>query len=60
LALPETHWNDNYRESGSVGQPKDGDPSAAYAVWEEGEVKLRRIARTTLEFLGHSVYMGAT
>ena len=29
---------------GSVGQPKDGDPSAAYAVWEEGEIKLRRIA----------------
>jgi len=27
---------------GSVGQPKDGDPRAAYAVWEDGEVYLRR------------------
>lgn len=29
---------------GSVGQPKDGDPRAAYAVWEDGEVSLRRAA----------------
>jgi predicted phosphodiesterase len=27
---------------GSVGQPKDGDPRAAYAIWEDGEVSLRR------------------
>jgi putative phosphoesterase len=27
---------------GSVGQPKDGDPRTAYAVWEDGEVSLRR------------------
>jgi putative phosphoesterase len=27
---------------GSVGQPKDGDPRASYAVWENGEVELRR------------------
>jgi predicted phosphodiesterase len=27
---------------GSVGQPKDGDPRAAYAVWEDGKVVLRR------------------
>jgi putative phosphoesterase len=29
---------------GSVGQPKGGDPRAAYAVWEDGEVFLRRVA----------------
>jgi diadenosine tetraphosphatase ApaH/serine/threonine PP2A family protein phosphatase len=29
---------------GSVGQPKDGDPRAAYAVWNEGEVTLGRVA----------------
>ena len=29
---------------GSVGQPKDGDTRAAYAVWKDGEVELRRIA----------------
>jgi predicted phosphodiesterase len=29
---------------GSVGQPKDGDPRAAYAVWHDGGVTLRRAA----------------
>jgi predicted phosphodiesterase len=29
---------------GSVGLPTDGDPRAAYAIWEEGEVTLRRAA----------------
>lgn len=29
---------------GSVGQPKDGDPRAAYAVIEDGRVLLRRVA----------------
>jgi predicted phosphodiesterase len=27
---------------GSVGQPKDGAPGASYALWDNGEVKLRR------------------
>jgi putative phosphoesterase len=27
---------------GSVGQPKDGDPRASYAIWVDGEVSLRR------------------
>jgi predicted phosphodiesterase len=27
---------------GSVGQPKDDDPRAAYAIWDDGEVTLRR------------------
>jgi predicted phosphodiesterase len=29
---------------GSVGQPKHGDPQAAYALWEDGRVTLRRAA----------------
>lgn len=29
---------------GSVGQPRDGNPRAAYAVWEEGRFELRRVA----------------
>jgi diadenosine tetraphosphatase ApaH/serine/threonine PP2A family protein phosphatase len=29
---------------GSVGQPKDGDPRAAYAVIENGSIALRRVA----------------
>lgn len=27
---------------GSVGQPKDGDPRAAYAIWDDGKVTLHR------------------
>lgn len=29
---------------GSVGQPKDGDPSASYAIWKDGKVRLGRAA----------------
>lgn len=29
---------------GSVGQPRDGDPRASYAVWEDGKVELKRVA----------------
>jgi len=29
---------------GSVGQPRDGDPRAAFALWEDGEVSLQRVA----------------
>jgi protein phosphatase len=28
---------------GSVGQPKDGAPDASYAVWEDGEITLRKV-----------------
>ena len=41
---------------GSVGQPKDGDPRAAYAVWKDGRVSLRRarydVERTVRAFGG--------
>lgn len=29
---------------GSVGQPKDGDPRACYALWRDGDVTLHRVA----------------
>ena len=29
---------------GSVGLPTDGDPRAAYAIWQDGEVTLQRLA----------------
>ena len=29
---------------GSLGQPKDGDTRAPYAVWEDSKVELRRVA----------------
>lgn len=28
---------------GSVGQPRDGDPRAAYAIIEDGQVHLKRV-----------------
>lgn len=28
---------------GSVGQPLDGDPRAAYAIWEDGMITLKRV-----------------
>jgi putative phosphoesterase len=28
---------------GSIGQPRDGDPRASYAIWEDGQVELKRI-----------------
>lgn len=41
---------------GSVGQPKDGDPRASYALWIDGEVRLRRasydIERTIQAYRG--------
>src|SRR5215469_447793 len=51
LFFGHTHWPMNRRlgktlvvNPGSVGQPKDGDARAAYAVWQNGEVQLRRAA----------------
>lgn len=49
LVVGHTHWQ-LLRERvdlqivnpGSVGQPLDGDPRAAYAVWEDGRITLRR------------------
>ncbi|MFJ3058893.1 metallophosphoesterase family protein [Herbaspirillum sp. NPDC087042] len=32
-----------YCNPGSVGQPRDGDPRAAFAVWEDGEITLHRV-----------------
>jgi putative phosphoesterase len=37
---------------GSVGQPKDGDPRASYAVWEDGEVRICRSAYPVEETIG--------
>jgi len=32
-----------YCNPGSVGQPRDGDPRAAYAIFEKGEISLRHV-----------------
>lgn len=29
---------------GSVGQPRDGDPRASYAIWQDGRIELKRVA----------------
>jgi len=51
LFVGHTHWPMIRRieksvivNPGSVGQPKDGDPAAAYGIWENGQVELRRVA----------------
>jgi predicted phosphodiesterase len=51
LFFGHTHWPVNLRcgrtlvvNPGSLGQPKDGDPRAAYAIWQDGEVTLKRAA----------------
>lgn len=50
LFFGHTHWPIKVRSGntlvvnpGSVGQPKDGDPRACYAIWQDGDVSLRRI-----------------
>lgn len=35
--------NKRYCNPGSVGQPRDGDPRAAFATWDGQEFKLRRV-----------------
>jgi putative phosphoesterase len=37
---------------GSVGQPRDGDPRASYALWVDGEITLRRVAYPVEETIG--------
>jgi len=51
LFFGHTHWpllkrigRTTIVNPGSVGQPKDGDTRAPYAVWENGKVELRRVA----------------
>lgn len=40
--LLRTHGDLQIVNPGSVGQPLDGDPRAAYAVWDDGRITLRR------------------
>jgi putative phosphoesterase len=49
LFFGHTHWQVDRKlnhtrilNPGSVGQPKDGHPTAAYALWQDGEIFLRR------------------
>ena len=49
ILMGHTHWPMVRKAAGklivnpgSVGQPKHGDPRAAYAVWDDGQVTLRR------------------
>jgi putative phosphoesterase len=43
LPLLRKHRDLTIVNPGSVGQPLDGDPRAAYAVWDDGEITLRRV-----------------
>lgn len=49
LLVGHTHWplRRDYRgrtllNPGAVGQPRDGDPRAQYAIWQDGEFQFRR------------------
>jgi putative phosphoesterase len=49
LVVGHTHWplarahgSLQVVNPGAVGQPLDGDPRAAYALWEDGKITLRR------------------
>jgi len=37
------YGNKTYCNPGSVGQPRDGDPRAAYALFDKGEIALKKI-----------------
>lgn len=43
---------------GSVGQPRDGDPRAAYAIIENGEVSFRRVEYDIQQTLDHMLRIG--
>jgi putative phosphoesterase len=51
VCVGHTHMQFNLRAGdaivvnpGSVGQPRDGDPRAAYAIIEDGKIELKRVA----------------
>lgn len=41
-----------YSNPGSVGQPRDGDPRAAFATWEAGQIELGRV-EYDIDAVGH-------
>jgi diadenosine tetraphosphatase ApaH/serine/threonine PP2A family protein phosphatase len=38
---------------GSLGMPVDGDPRACYAIWEDGEARLKRVPYDIERAVGH-------
>jgi len=44
VSLLRRFGDKTYFNPGSVGQPRDGDPRAAFAVFHDGTVELRRVA----------------
>lgn len=44
LPVVRTYAGRTLLNPGAVGQPRDGDPRAQYAVWEDGRIELRRAA----------------
>ncbi len=50
VLMGHTHWpwirkfeEKTVVNPGSIGQPRDGDPRASYAIWEDGRVEIRRV-----------------
>jgi predicted phosphodiesterase len=44
LPMTTSFYHTSIVNPGSVGQPKDGDPRASYAIWKDGKVTLQRVA----------------
>lgn len=43
LPVRRLHGSLQIVNPGSVGQPLEGDPRAAYAIWDDGEIALKRV-----------------
>jgi predicted phosphodiesterase len=50
VLMGHTHWPWSHRfggktvmNPGSVGQPRDADPRASYAIWEDGRIRIERV-----------------
>lgn len=53
LPLSRLHRGLRIVNPGSVGQPLDGDPRAAYAIWNDGEIELRRVDYDRSDLFSH-------
>lgn len=51
LPLLRSHKSLRILNPGSAGQPLDGDPRAAYAIWRDGAIELRRVAYDQRELI---------
>ncbi|HTV47933.1 MAG TPA: metallophosphoesterase family protein [Phycisphaerae bacterium] len=51
LPYQRRFWQIKMVNPGSIGQPLDNDPRAAYAIWDNGQITLRRTAYPQTELI---------